>query len=407
MTEVPGFRPFSTREKSFELFARHVSRGKVTTFESFGLDPVMGKREGVRFFDAYDERSWYNCHCNGGVFNLGHRHPRILAALRRALEELDIGNHHLVSGVRAELGRRLSASTKDHLQCVVYGVGGGEAMDLALKVSRAVTGRSGIVSAAGGYHGHTGLALAAGDAAYRDPFGPNLPGFVQVPFNDIESLASAIGPDTAALVLEPVPATLGMPIASPGYLEEAQRICRQHGALFIVDEVQTGFGRCGATWAFLLDGLQPDMVVSGKAMSGGMYPIAATLMTPKVHAFFDQHPFIHISTYGGSEVGCLVAKEVLDIIEEPDFLERIEELGERFERGFSGLPFRLRRRGMMMGMEFPAKQAGIMASKMLFEVGVFAIWANNDTSVLQFLPPLITTNEEADDIISRVRRAFA
>ncbi len=396
----------ATRERSFELFAEHVSRGKVAAFESFGFDPVMGRREGAWFFDAYDDRSWYNCHCNGGLFNLGHRHPRLLAALRRALEELDIGNHHLVSGIRAELGRRLASSTGDVLPRVVYGVGGGEAMDLALKVARGVTGRMSIVSAAGGYHGHTGLAMATGDAYYRDPFGPNLPGFVQVPFDDVEALESAIGPDVAALVLEPIPATLGMPIASPGYLEQAQRICRRHGALFIVDEVQTGFGRCGATWAFLLDDLQPDMLVCGKAMSGGLYPIAATLMTKEVHSIFDEHPFVHISTFGGSEIGCVVALEVMNIVEEPGFLERVHELGEHFERGLAGLPFRVRRRGMMMGLEFPAKDAGMMASQMLYGAGVFAVWANNDTSVLQFLPPLTTSDEEADDIISRVRSTF-
>src|SRR5207344_3340190 len=123
-----------------------------------------GAREGAWFHDAFDPgRRWLNCHCNGGVFNLGHRNPEVIAAVRAALDDLDIGNHHLVSGWRAELARRLAATTGDRLPGVVFGVGGGEAIDLALKVARAHTGRQGIVSAVGGYHGHTGLSMAAGD----------------------------------------------------------------------------------------------------------------------------------------------------------------------------------------------------------------------------------------------------
>jgi acetylornithine/succinyldiaminopimelate/putrescine aminotransferase len=170
-------RPFASREATFEAFARHVSGGKVTAYRSYGLDAVMGQRGG-------------------------------------ALESLDIGNHHLVSGHRAMLARRLAATTHDRLEGIVFGVGGGEAMDVAIKVARAVTRREKIVSVIGGYHGHTGLALATGEPQYREPFGPNLPGFVQVSFNDLEAMDRAVDADTAAVVLEPIPATLGMAIPS-------------------------------------------------------------------------------------------------------------------------------------------------------------------------------------------------
>lgn len=394
------------RETLFGAYRRHVNAGKIDTFERYGFDAVMGRRSGVRFWDAYDDRSWIDCHCNGGVFNLGHRNPEIIAAVESALSTADIGNHHLPSPGRAELARRLVATTGGRLGGVVFGVSGGEAVDLAIKVVRAGTGRTGIVSADGGYHGHTGLALATGDAAYRDPFGPNLPGFTQVPFDDVAAIDAAVGSDTAAVILEPIPATLGMPIPSPDYLVRVAEICRERGARLILDEIQTGLGRTGTMWAHEQWDVEPDVVVTAKGLSGGIYPISATLMVSDLHRVFDSHPFVHISTFGGAEPGCAAALATLDIVGGDGFLSRVAELSERFRSGLTGLPFDLRRRGLMMGMRFPAPDAGMVAAKLLFDAGVFAVYANNDTSVLQFLPPLITTETEADEIVGVVRATF-
>ncbi len=402
----PVPQPYPSASATAAAFAGHVNPGKVAAFEALGLDLVMGERSGSRFRDAFSGRWLYNCHCNGGVFNLGHRHPQVIDAVRNGLDHLDIGNHHLVSGWRARLAERLAATTGGRLPGVVFGVGGGEANDLALKLARAHTGRNGIVSAVGGYHGHTGLSMAAGDPEYRDPFGPNLAGFQQVPFNDLDALDAAVDDSTAAVILEPIPATLGMPMPRPGYLEGVQQLCRSRGAVFIADEVQTGLGRTGSTWCSLGTGLEPDILTTGKGLSGGIYPITATLMTAEIHAFFDEHPFVHISTFGGAEIGCLAALAVLDIIEAPDFDTRVRLVGERFEAGFAGLPFELRRRGLFMGLQFPEAGGGMSAARDMIEAGVFAIFANNDPSVLQFLPPLTVTDDEVDEIIAIARRTF-
>ena len=394
------------RATLFEMYRDHVNAGKIAAYERYGFDAVMGRREGIRFSDAFDGRSWINCHGNGGVFNLGHRNPQVLAAVLASLDDQDIGNHHLPAVPRAELARRLAASTGDVLPGVVFGVAGGEAIDLAIKVSRAATGRTGVVSVLGGFHGHTGLALAAGDAAYRDPFGPNPPGFTQVPFNDVDAMDAAVGDDTAVVLVEPIPATLGMPIPDAGYLPAVQRICRERGAKLVVDEVQTGLGRTGRFWAYEHWDLQPDVLVTGKGLSGGIYPISATLMTREIHSLFDTDPFIHISTYGGAEPGAAAALAVLDIVETPGFLDHVLELERRFTEGLAGLPFALRHLGLMMALAFPAPDAGMFAAKLLFDAGIFAVYANNDTSVLQFLPPLITGDDEADEIVGIVRSVF-
>jgi len=405
MSDLP--KPFPSRQATVDSFARHVSPGKVATYQKYGVELIMGRREGAWFEDAFDQRRFLNCHCNGGVFNLGHRNPEVIAAVRGALEHLDIGNHHLVSTWRAELGRRLSATTSDRLSGVVFAAAGGEAVDLAIKVTRAVTGRPGVISASGGYHGHTGLALATGDPQYRDPFGPNLPGFDQITFDDIPALERAIGDDTAAVILEPIPATLGMPIPDPDYLVRVQSLCRQRGAKLILDEVQTGLGRTGRMWCHQHDPrLEPDVIVTGKGLGGGIYPIAATLMTRELHAFFDDDPFVHISTFGGAELGCVAALAVLNAVESAGFLERVEAVSDRIGDGLAPLPFTLRRRGLMMGIKFAVPDAGLMATKLLYDRGMFCVYANNDTSVLQLLPPLIISDDDVQFLVDTVRDAF-
>jgi acetylornithine/succinyldiaminopimelate/putrescine aminotransferase len=134
-----------------------------------------------------------------------------------------------------------------------------------------------------------------------------------------------------------------------------------------------------------------------------VYPIAATLMTADIHRFFDDHPFVHISTFGGAELGCVAGLAVLDVVEAPGFLDRVQHLGERFERGFAGAPFTLRRRGLFMGLKLASEGDGVVAAGGLISAGVFAVFANNDTSVVQLLPPLVLDDGQADEIIAIVR----
>lgn len=397
-------------DTTWTLYGDHVAPGKVAAYRELGLDAVMGRREGVRFWHVDGSRSWINCHCNGGVFNLGHRHPAVVEAVRQALDEADVGNHHLVSPWRAEVARRLVATTGGALPGVVFGVSGGEAMDLALKVCRGASARQGVVSARGGYHGHTGLAMSAGDASFREPFGPPLPGFVQVPFDDLDALDAAVDDSVAAVVLEPVPATLGMPICSDEYLPAVAALCRERGARLVLDEVQTGLGRTGSFWCYPSCGVVPDAVVTGKGLSGGVVPITATLLGPDLHRFLAQHPFAHISTFGGAEIACAAALAALDVVTADGFRARVESLAARIRSevdAWTNAPFELRQRGLMMGLDFGRPGAAIEASRRLFAAGLFTVWATNDDAVLQFLPPLVISDDELGEVLSILRSALA
>ncbi|MFO7685943.1 MAG: aminotransferase class III-fold pyridoxal phosphate-dependent enzyme [Desulfobacterales bacterium] len=402
------------KETIFSRFRGHVSSGKADFFKGVGIDFVFGRRKGPFIWDAVSDKRLINCHCNGGVFNLGHRHPRIIAALKESLEELDIGNHHLVSEMRAALGAKIAALAPGDICYSVFGVGGGEAIDLAIKLARGYTGRLEVVSAGGGYHGHTGLALATGDARYRDPFGANPPGFSQVAFDDNQALAAAVDRKTAAVIFETIPATYGMPIPQPDFFRHARSLCDQTGALLIIDEVQTGLGRTGRMWGIDHFGVVPDIMVIGKGLSGGIYPMTATCFGPQLESFFHPNPFIHISTFGGAEVGVPVAMAVLEETAQPEFLQHVRELSLTFKTGFECLKEKhpqilvgLRQLGLMMGIEMVNAHCGPVLSKTLFDNGILSVYANNDTRVSQLLPPLIIDQDLAAEILARVDRALA
>ena len=330
-----------------------------------------------------------------------------MAAVREGLDHLDVGNHHLISGRRAHLAEQLAASTDDALPYAVFTPSGTESVDLALRLARARTGRLDIVAATGAYHGLSGFALAASDPRWFEPFGHSPEGFSHVPYNDLEAMTGAIGPDTAAVILESIPATLGFPAPAPGYMAAVAEAARKAGALFILDEVQTGLGRTGTGWYYQQQDAEPDMLITGKGLGGGIYPVSAVMLRAEYEEFFDANPFAYVSTFGGAEIGCVAASVVMDHVADPAFLERVGQLGERFEAAFADLPFTLRRYGLTMGLAFEDEQGGVVAAKRLIDAGVFAVYAEHDHSVTQFKPPLTVTEAEVDEIAAEVGAALA
>lgn len=411
----------STNEKQrvFELFARYVSTGKARFFQENGLDFVFGRREGAFVWDLDGRVRLIDCHCNGGVFNLGHRHPLLVKKLHQAIQELDIGNHHFVSRNRAYLAEQLAACTPGDLQYTVFGVSGGEAIDTAIKIARKFTGRRKVVAAVGGYHGHTGLALAAGEARFREPFLSSSPDFLHVPYNDPQALEDVLrrerdsGPHgIAAVLLETVPATLGMVIPAPDYFSQVKTICDHNRVLLIIDEIQSGLGRTGKYWGIEHFSVVPDILVTGKGLSGGLYPVTATILRPELEVVFHDDPFAHISTFGGAELGCAVAGQVLQLVGTAEFLEHVNKLAETIREGLQSLQRRvpdvlaeIRQLGLMIGLKTPSSRMGPMLTRACFQAGLLCVFAGNDPSVVQFLPPLIIDTGLAAEILQRLARA--
>lgn len=418
MSESGAFPPWQspdqseTKRRVLALAHEYLVPGRVETFAQLGISLVIGRREAYRFWDL-DGREFLDVHLNGGTYNLGHRHPALVLALSEALQTLDIGNHHFPSAARAELAAKLAACTPGDLHYTVFASGGGEAVDVAIKSARRFTGRRKIVAMASGYHGHTGLAGCAGDDANARYFASDRPDeFVKVPFSDLDAMRAALrGRDVAAVILETIPATYGFPVPADEYLPGVASLCREYGALYIADEVQTGLGRTGWLWGVEAWGVQPDILVTGKGLSGGLYPIAATVLRRDVGEWLKDNAWGHVSTFGGAEPGCVVAARVLDLCSDPATLAHVTRMSDYLHAGLDDIRSRLgflkdiRRKGVVMGLAFDSPTGGLEMMSALYQCGVWAIVAGFDRAALQFKPGLLVDRAYADELLSRFESA--
>ena len=387
---------------------------RVESWLAGGVPLVIGKREGYRIWDL-DGHELLDLHLNGGTYNLGHRHPLVLAALNEALERLDIGNHHFPSEARAHLAEKLAHLTPGDLHYSVFVTSGSEAADLAIQSARHATGRRRIVALELGYHGTTGLSGAAGRDDSARYFCSDYPGeFTKVPFDDLDAMEQALeGDDVAAVLLETIPATAGFPLPSDDYLPGVKALCERHGALYVADEVQTGLGRTGSLWAVEQWNVQPDILITGKGLSGGLYPISAVVMTREVGAWLRERGWAHVSTFGGSEIGCHVASTVLDLCSSAASLANARTISEYLATGLTELQARrpalvaVQRKGLVMGLVTSHPAGGMLLSAALYRHGVWAMFAGFDPSVLQFKPGLLIDEPYCDQLLQRLDGALA
>ncbi len=401
------------KKQAIEDYRKHVVRGRVREYEKYGIVFVPGKRKGGWIWDIDGEIKLYNCRSSGGVFNLGHCPPGPSRALKEALDYLDIGDHLLLSEYRAKLARRLADLTPEPLTQVMFGASGGEIVDFAIKLARAYTKRREVISVVGGYHGHTGLALAAGSPRFKNKFLMTYPDFKQARFNDVDSLRTVISEETAAVIMETIPVTAGVLIPSDDYLPSVRELCDEVGALLILDEVQAGLGRTGRLWAFEEWNIVPDIMVLGKGLSGAVYPMTAAIYREEFQVVFDDDPFVHLSSFGGAELGCVAAMAMLDELATNDFLNHVKEMGTLFENGLNELQKKhpdfivdVRQRGLMMGIEFPSSEIGMLMTGALAANGVLANPSGNKPDTIIIMPPLIITPEEVNFVLQALENAI-
>ncbi len=398
---------------ALEQFADHINPQHIRVLRAAGLDIVEAQRSGPWVWDL-DGRRFLDCFTSAGSFNVGRRNPRIVAAAHAAIDHLDHGNFLLPSRQKAQLAARLAELSPGDLSCVMFGTGGGESVDFALKLARGVTGRPKIVSTINGYHGHTGFALSAvGRDAYRQPFEPLMADFVQVPFGDPDALAEAVDERTAAFLVEPVQGEGGIIVSPPGYLAAARALCDSSGALFILDEIQTGLGRTGRWWASEHWGVVPDIMTTAKSLGGSLVSISAAVFTEELREFLIPNPFVHLSTFGGSAVACAVALEVLALIEESGLVEHADAMGELL---FAGLDAAARAHpdviadvrglGLMAGVEYADDSMGPRMSYHLAQHGVLAIYSGNRPSVMRLMPSLVVEDAEVDYLLTALDAAL-
>lgn len=389
--------------------------GKTRQWQEDGIDFVMGKREGYYIYDMHGKRLM-DLHLNGGTFNLGHRNQEVIQALKDATDEFDIGNHHFPSIGRTRLAEVLAQSTPKSVRYTIFGCGGSEAIDAAIKCARYATKRKKVVSIQNGYHGHSGLAVSLGHIRYSGPFlSQGEPGlFKQVPFNDLAAMENALyEEDVACVVIETVPATYGFPLPEEGYLKKVKELCERYGTLYVADEVQTGLMRSGKMWGIEHYGVDPDILVTAKGLSGGIYPITATVVSERAAGWMNEDGLAHISTFGGAELGCVVGEKVLEICQRPEVVKNVEYVSrylrtglERIRQNYSDYFVGIRQLGVIMGLEFREKDAAKDVMRTFYNNGVWAIYSMLDTKVLQFKPGLLLDKAYCDELLERCEKGI-
>lgn len=377
--------------------------------EALHTSGVYGKRpqlivrgQGAHLWDDQG-REYIDCTAGIGVSNVGHCHPTLVAAISGQAEHMITCPELFYNDRRGEYLQRLTAILPVGLERVFLCNSGSEAVEAAIKFARYSTGRPEVIAMMRGFHGRTlGALSATHNRKYRQPFEPLVPGFTHVPFNNIERLESAINENTAAVIIEIIQGEGGVRTAPAEYFQAVQRLCREHGALLIVDEVQTGFGRTGRWFAFEHAGIQPDILTLGKAMAGGI-PMGATVLGPRVA---DLKTSIHGSTFGGNPLACAAAIAALDIYQGEALVQRAAELGELLMERLSSLDSahirQVRGMGLMVGIEMDCHVHPLVEA--LTEQGVLALIAG--PYVLRLLPPLVISQEDLMTVADAIENAL-
>ncbi len=362
-------------------------------------DLTIVRGEGAHLWDDQGRR-YIDCVGGQGAANLGHSHPAIVEAISQQARTLISCPEIFYNDVRAAYLAELTAAAPGELNRAFLSNSGAEAIEAAIKFARVSTGRREIVAAMRGFHGRTlGALSATWNKKYRGPFMPLVPDFAHIPYNNIAALEATVSDDTAAVLLEPVQGEGGVRPADPAFLQAARDLCDAHGALLILDEIQTGFGRTGRLFASEHYDLQPDILALAKSIAGGL-PMGATLLGPRVG---ELPRLVHGSTFGGNPLAAAAARATLSILQKERLPERAARLGalarERLAQIDSPLIREVRGLGLMIGIELKIKVGPVLRA--LQERGVLALPAG--ATVLRLLPPLVISEEDLTYAIDAIQ----
>lgn len=399
---------------TFDRYNRHLSPGMATVVKFMGFETVEWTAEGCYVVGPAGER--YLDFLGGpGVFTFGHRHPKIVAAVARQLEEMPLSSHILLDPVQAEAAEAVAGIAPEGLEYSFWCNSGAEAIEGALKIARCYKQRPNFVCAVNAFHGKTfGALSASGRDTYKTPFQPLLDGFSHVPFGEIDALKAAVNDDTAAVLLEPIQCEAGIILPPEGYLTAVREICDAAGALLILDEIQTGMGRTGKVWACDHEGVKPDLMTLGKALGGGVMPVGCFLARPEVWSVFHDNPYIHTSTFGGNPLACRAALASIQVLQEEDIPARCAALGAELLAGATAVAAEcpnlieaVRGKGLLVGLQFADADIGNMVIANMAMENILCAFTLNRMEVLRLAPPAVVTREEIARVVATLREAVA
>jgi len=377
------------------------------------LDVVIQRAEGVWVWDV-DGNRYLDFLAAYSAVNQGHAHPRIRRALVEQSQRVTLTSRAFRNDQLGPLYKQVSELTGYRRMLPMNT--GAEAVETAIKAARkwgykvkgVADGRARILVFSGNFHGRTTTIVGfSDDPQYRDGFGPFTPGFTLLPYGDLAAARKAMDGDVVAILVEPIQGESGIIVPPEGYLRGLERLCREHRALLMCDEIQSGLGRTGKLFAFEHEGVRPDVVIVGKALAGGFYPVSAILADDEVMGVF--HPGDHGSTFGGNPLGCAVAREALQVLVDERMVENSAELGDYFLTRLREIHdpaiHEVRGRGLWIGLQLTRKAGGARRyCEALKGKGLLCKETHVDT--IRFAPPLCITRDELDWATERIRETL-
>ena len=382
-------------EVLLERLENFVNPGRARVYRLLGLNNIEWRAEGSTVTDSQG-REFIDFCAGYAVMNCGHRHPRIVAAIEDQLGRMGLSSKMMLSQPEVLLGEQLADMAPGDLTQSFFCATGTEANEVAIKMARIFTGRANFVAAENGYHGKTmGSLSATAKGSYRDAFGPLVPGFTHVPYNDIEALEAAIDHETAAVILEPIQGEAGAVTPDDDYLPAVRELCDQNGSLLILDEIQSGLGRTGRNFASEHYGVVPDIMTLAKGLGGGLIPIGVAIARPGIFQILDDNPWIHSTTTGGNPLAATAGLATLDVIRDERLAEQAAQKGswamnelQRLQSEYPGVIETVQGQGLLLGIRFTNPSGGIMVLSELFERQVIVIPSLMDWTVMRIAPPL-------------------
>jgi len=377
------------------------------------LDVVIQKAEGVWVYDV-EGKKYLDCLAAYSAVNQGHCHPRIISKLKEQAEKVTLTSRAFRNDQLPLLCKELCELTG--YQMVLPMNSGAEAVETALKAARKwgyqfkgiKENSAEIIACNNNFAGRTITIISfSTEEQYRSGFSPYTPGFKLVPFGDLNSLEKSITKNIAAFIVEPVQGEGGVIVPPPGYLKNAYELCKKNNVLFIADEIQTGLGRTGKLFAYEYEGIKPDVLIIGKALSGGCYPVSAVLSNKEILGVFK--PGDHGSTFGGNPLGAAIARESLKVIIEENLVENSCNMGEYFQEKLKAVRSKhvkeVRGKGLFIGVELKPEAKGARRfCESLMNKGILC--KETHENVIRFAPPLIIKKEEIDWALERVEETL-
>lgn len=406
--------PDRLAQATLDKYARYVNAGLAKLYRFANVMTMEWDASGAIIRDVHG-KEYIDCSGGPAVFNVGHRHPKVVAAVKAQLDRMPMSVRAMPRGPEADLAELLAQITPGDLQYTFFANSGAEANEGALKLARLATGRPNIVAADGAFHGKTmGALSASGRDRYKVPFQPLVPGFSHVPFGDLQAMARAVTPYTAAVILEPIQGENGVITPPDAYLAGVRELCTRQGALLILDEVQTGFGRTGRMFACEHWGVVPDIITMAKALGGGVVPIGAFTGRPLLWKALEHDPYLHSSTFGGNPLACAAGIATIHVIQEERLVERAAELGEyllsrlqEMARRHPSVVKQVRGKGLLVGVEFTDPDIVLLVTAEALQRGVIVFYSLNNPSTFRLAPPLVITREQLDRAVSALEESIA